>query len=133
VVRQMHAALTGVHALGIVHRDVSPANIMVSSLDPARLELVLIDFGIAAHAPQERYAERGSWAGTAAYMSPQSALHRQLIHPQADWWSLGMIAAELAGGRHPIRHTDPDYIRDELASRDPDLSRVTDPRLLLLC
>ncbi len=135
VVRQLHEALTTLHELGVVHRDVSPANIMLSTLDPADPHVVLVDFGVSAYAPEERYSTRDDrWVGTTAYMSPQAVLRNQRIHPPGDWWSLGMVAAEMAGGRHPMYPlTDPDYLRDEIVSRGPDLSRVTEPRLLRLC
>ncbi|MFI2210544.1 protein kinase [Streptomyces sp. NPDC020141] len=133
VVRQLHAALTNLHELGIVHRDLSPANVVLGSLDPADPELVLVDFGVSAHAPEERYSRAERWAGTALYMSPQASLRNQLIHPPGDWWSLGMIVAEMAGGRHPVPYTDNDFVREEISSRAPDLSLVTDHRLLLLC
>ncbi|MDT0318971.1 protein kinase domain-containing protein [Streptomyces millisiae] len=133
VVTQLHAALTAVHGLGIVHRDVSPANIVLGSLDPADPELTLVDFSIAEYAPEERLADRDAWAGTPLYLSPQAVARRQVIHPQADWWALGMIVAELAGGRHPIRHSHSGYVDLELSSGPPDLSLVTDPRLLPLC
>lgn len=134
VVEQMHAALTAVHQLGIVHRDVTPANIVLGSLDPADPQVTLIDFATAAYATEERLAGSDDpRVGTLPYMSPQALLSRQMIHPQTDWWSLGMIVAELAGGAHPIRHSHEDYVRFQLSSRPPDLSRVTDPRLLRLC
>ncbi|MER5766907.1 protein kinase [Streptomyces sp. NPDC001985] len=132
LVRQLHRALTTLHELDIVHRDLSPANVVLGTLDPADPELVLVDFGVSAHAPEERYS-RERWAGTARYMSPQASLRNQVIHPPADWWSLGMIVAELAGGRHPVRYHENDAVREEISSRDPDLRLVTDPGLLRLC
>ncbi|MEU1948610.1 protein kinase [Streptomyces sp. NPDC020125] len=133
VVRQLHEALTTLHELNIVHRDISPANIVLGSLDPAAPDLVLVDFAVSAHEPAERYTRDERWVGTALYMSPQASLRHQLIHPPADWWSLGMIVAEMAGGRHPVRFTDNDFVREEISSRAPDLSLVTDHRLRLLC
>ncbi|WJE01409.1 protein kinase domain-containing protein [Streptomyces antimycoticus] len=133
VVRQLHEALTTLHELNIVHRDISPANIVLGSLDPAAPDLVLVDFAVSAHEPNERYTRDERWVGTALYMSPQASLRHQLIHPPADWWSLGMIVAEMAGGRHPVRFTDNDFVREEISSRAPDLSLVTDHRLRLLC
>ncbi|AEM84887.1 protein kinase domain-containing protein [Streptomyces violaceusniger] len=133
VVRQLHEALTTLHELNIVHRDISPANIVLGSLDPAAPDLVLVDFAVSAHEPAERYTRDERWVGTALYMSPQASLRHQLIHPPADWWSLGMIVAEMAGGRHPVRFTDNDFVREEISSRAPDLSLVTGHRLRLLC
>lgn len=135
IVRQLHEALTELHGLGIVHRDVSPSNIMLRTVDPTEPDVVLVDIGVSAFAATERYSARDErWVGTIAYMSPQELLRHQLIHPPADWWSLGVIVAEMAGGRHPMHPvTDPDDLRDEIVSRGPHLSRIADPRLELLC
>ena len=147
VVRQTHAALTALHAHGFVHRDVTPANLVLGSLDPADPRLTLVDFSLAT-APRRPGAgtrppagagagawpsERAPWGGTLRYLSPQAALQHQLIHPSDDWWSLGMIVAELAGGAHPVRHTHGAYVPVELSARPPELSLVTDPRLHELC
>ncbi|MEO3753749.1 protein kinase [Streptomyces sp. B6B3] len=136
LVAQLHAALDAVHRLGVVHRDVTPANIVLSTLDLADpgLTLTLVDFSSSAFTTEERPAAAGEpWVGTARYLSPQAVAARQMIHPQADWWSLGMILAELVGGRHPIRHSEPGYVHSEITTRPPDLSLVTDARWRLLC
>lgn len=136
VVGQLHEALTTLHELNIVHRDLSPANVVLGSLDPDApnaLDLTLVDFAVSAYEPAERYTRNERWVGTALYMSPQASLRNQLIHPPADWWSLGMIVAEMAGGRHPVPFTDNDFVREEISSRAPDLALVTDARLRLLC
>ncbi|UED87453.1 protein kinase domain-containing protein [Streptomyces profundus] len=147
VVEQLHAALGAFHAHGFVHRDVTPANIVLGSLDPADPRLTLVDFSLAARpsGPGARArppgaaatspwpAEHAPWGGTYPYLSPQAALHHQLIHPSDDWWSLGMVVAELAGGAHPVRHTHGAYVPIELSARPPELSLVTDPRLHALC
>ncbi|MEU5108686.1 protein kinase [Streptomyces sp. NPDC021354] len=136
VVRQLHEALTTLHELNIVHRDLSPANVVLGSLDPDAPnapDLALVDFAVSAYEPAERYTRNERWVGTALYMSPQASLRNQLIHPPADWWSLGMIVAEMAGGRHPVPFTDNDLVREEISSRAPDLALVTDARLQRLC
>ncbi|WP_062212887.1 hypothetical protein [Streptomyces sp. NBRC 109706] len=146
VVEQLHAALRAFHARGFVHRDITPANIVLGSLDPADPRLTLVDFSLAARptgpggarppgaAPTSPWlTEHAPWGGTYPYLSPQAALHHQLIHPSDDWWSLGMVVAELAGGAHPVRHTHGAYVPIELSARPPELSLVTDPRLHDLC
>ncbi|SFD25833.1 protein kinase domain-containing protein [Streptomyces aidingensis] len=133
VVRQAAAALTALHRQGIVHRDLSPANLVLGSLDPPGPDLTVIDFSDAVHAPRPRFGAASEWVGTARYQAPEAGLARQLIHPPADWWSLGMIIAELAGGRHPVRHLTADGARAQVVSGYLDLSAVTDPRLKLLC
>ncbi|MDT0309015.1 protein kinase [Streptomyces sp. DSM 44917] len=133
VVAQLHAALAAVHERGLVHRDISPANVVLGSLDPADPDLTLIDFSIARHR-LDRPGRHEPWQGTARYMSPQAAAMDQSMEPADDWWSLGMLVAELAGGRHPIRHDDRRYVlRAVTSGEDPDLSAVADPRVLHLC
>ncbi|GLF96579.1 protein kinase domain-containing protein [Streptomyces yaizuensis] len=133
LVRQLHEALTALHTLGIVHRDLSPANVVLGRIDGTDPELTLVDFGFSAYAPEGRTARGRPWVGTQKYLSPQALAYRQLIHPAADWWALGMIAAETAGGRHPIRYSSAEYIQEEIASRPPDLSHVAEWRLRTLC
>ncbi|RMI29218.1 protein kinase domain-containing protein [Streptomyces triticirhizae] len=161
VVRQTHAALAALHARGFVHRDVTPANLVLGSLDPADPRLTLVDFALAQPTRAEpRRAtvgagagsgagvgagagpgaragawptERAAWGGTLRYLSPQAALQHQVIHPSDDWWSLGMILAELAGGAHPVPHTHGAYVPVALSAGPPDLSLVTEPRLRDLC
>ncbi|WP_406014168.1 protein kinase [Streptomyces sp. NBC_00984] len=133
VVEQLHAALVAVHARDIVHRDVTPDNIMVRIQNEDRPELVLIDFGAAVHEPQHDRPRRRGWVGKPLYLAPEAAPHRQAVTPAVDWWSLGMVVAELAGGSHPIDFRGDEEVLTEVATHDPELPLVTDPRLLMLC
>ncbi|MGW1349500.1 serine/threonine-protein kinase [Streptomyces sp. NPDC002409] len=133
VVEQLHAALVAIHARDIVHRDVTPDNIMVRIQNEDRPELVLIDFGAAVHEPQRDRPRRRGWVGKPLYLAPEAAPHRQAVTPAVDWWSLGMVVAELAGGSHPIDFRGDEEVLTEVATHDPELPLVTDPRLLLLC
>ncbi|MCT2541731.1 protein kinase domain-containing protein [Streptomyces atratus] len=133
VVEQLHAALVAVHARDIVHRDVTPDNIMVRIQNEDRPELVLIDFGAAVHEPQHDRPRRRDWVGKPLYLAPEAAPHRQAVTPAVDWWSLGMVVAELAGGSHPIDFRGDEEVLTEVATHDPELPLVTDPRLLMLC
>ncbi|MFJ1897068.1 MULTISPECIES: protein kinase [unclassified Streptomyces] len=133
VVEQLHEALVTVHAREIVHRDVTPDNIMVRIQNEDRPELVLVDFGAAVHQPQEDRPGRRGWVGKPLYLAPEAGPHRQAVTPAVDWWSLGMVVAELAGGSHPIDFRGDEEVLTEVATHDPELPLVTDPRLLLLC
>ncbi|MGW5422574.1 serine/threonine protein kinase, partial [Streptomyces sp. NPDC003943] len=133
VVAQLHEALTAVHDEEVVHRDVTPDNIVVRTQHEDRLDLVLVDFGAAEHTGDEDTRRRRDWKGKPLYLAPEASIHRQSVTPAADWWSLGMIVAELAGGRHPIDFRGDEEVLAWIATHDPELPLVTDPRLLALC
>ncbi|MFG2595616.1 protein kinase [Streptomyces sp. NPDC048462] len=133
VVEQLHEALVAVHARDIVHRDVTPDNIMVRIQNEDRPELVLIDFGASVYEPWHDRPHRRGWVGKPLYLAPEAAPHRQAVTPAVDWWSLGMVVAELAGGSHPIDFRGDEEVLTEVATHDPELPLVTEPRLLMLC
>nr|WP_306459076.1 serine/threonine-protein kinase [Streptomyces sp. 1222.2] len=88
-------ALTSIHAAGVIHRDLKPSNILLGSQGP-----YVIDFGIARAADATHLTQSGGLIGTPQYMSPEHALGEQ-VTPATDVFSLGLIAAVAATGRHP--------------------------------
>jgi eukaryotic-like serine/threonine-protein kinase len=83
LVRQLHEALTTLHELDVVHRDISPANIVLGSLDPAAPDLVLVDFGVSAYEPGRALGRHGPLhvpAGLAA--QPAHPPARRLVVPR---------------------------------------------------
>ena len=132
VVRETGSALSHVHGLGLVHRDLKPENILIRTVVP--LDVVLGDFGLVRTVDASVRWTR-AW-GTPAYSPPE--FEGGEVSAGWDWWSLGMIVAELAGGRHPFQLPDgsmmsDQQIRSALAQRAVDLSAVSDTRALLLC
>ena len=97
-------ALTAAHHVGIVHRDVKPANIMLAA-DGARV----VDFGIAAytdpaHANTTQTMTR-NLVGTAAYFAPERATGAP-AGPAADFYSLGVVLFQMVAGGLPHRAED---------------------------
>jgi eukaryotic-like serine/threonine-protein kinase len=77
-------ALEAAHRVGVVHRDVKPANVMICDGDHAKLT----DFGVATIRDESRVTATGSIIGSPSYMSPEQATGRE-ITPATDLWALG--------------------------------------------
>jgi len=91
--------LRAIHAVGIVHRDMKPGNIMFRSDD----SLALADFGISKRLDETSELTRaGSVLGTPNYISPEQALG-QKVDPRSDLYSAGVIFYEMLTGRKPFR------------------------------
>ncbi|HEX2161963.1 MAG TPA: protein kinase [Thermoleophilaceae bacterium] len=97
IVRDACHGLDYAHRAGVVHRDVKPGNLLLSS-DSGTTKLA--DFGIAKAAEQTRITQVGSVLGTAAYLSPEQA-HGDEAGPRSDTYSLGVCAYQLLTGRLP--------------------------------
>ncbi|WGL52578.1 protein kinase [Nocardioides sp. BP30] len=91
-------ALAAAHRAGIVHRDVKPANILVT---PDR-EVKVTDFGIARAASSSAITGTGQVMGTPQYLSPEQARGEQAT-PASDVYSLGVMAFECLAGRRPFQ------------------------------
>jgi hypothetical protein len=110
---QLADGLAAIHAVGIVHRDVKPSNVMVTPDG----RVVLLDFGIAVPA---RIADDGDLAvGTVDYMAPEQARAEQAA-PPADLYSVGCMLYEVLVGRPPYEGPIMDVLlrkqRDDPAS-----------------
>ncbi|OQA33773.1 MAG: Serine/threonine-protein kinase PrkC [Betaproteobacteria bacterium ADurb.Bin341] len=93
---QMAEGLDYAHRAGIVHRDVKPANIVISS----RGQIKISDFGIA-QLPSGDLTQAGTILGTPKYMSPEQ-IRGERLDGRSDLFSLGVILYELVTGKHPF-------------------------------
>lgn len=98
-------ALSFAHRNGVVHRDVKPGNVLITSTGQVKVT----DFGIARAARDsagENLTQTGTVMGTATYFSPEQA-QGQAIDPRSDVYSLGVVLYEMVAGRPPFSGDNP--------------------------
>jgi hypothetical protein len=131
VFEQLLGALSAVHALRVVHRDVKPGNVLIVEGD-GFLNVKLVDFGISRvlARPDESSGDAVGFrtalgaSGTPAYVAPETALTGD-CDARTDIYSLGILAFEMFTGRLPFRSKKPIALyQDHLLSVPPTLAEA---------
>lgn len=107
IARQMFDAVSAAHAAGIVHRDLSPANIRVKLDGDEQPVTKVLDFGIA----KSTRSRTGAWTkpglGTPLWVAPEQHLTGYTPSPAGDVWALGLLVFYLLTGRFYWKHAQP--------------------------
>jgi eukaryotic-like serine/threonine-protein kinase len=110
---QILAGLEAAHAMGVVHRDLKPDNVFVTTSSGGPL-LKLIDFGIAKLRTSSEFTKgltrAGVVMGTPEYMAPEQLLSAQTTDQRADIYSLGVMLFEMISGVRPADGDDAEII-----------------------
>lgn len=116
---QVLEGLEAVHALGVVHRDVKPENILVVAT-PRGPVLKLIDFGIAkdsiAGEAIGRLTRAGALLGTPAYMAPEQIRDPAHADSSVDLYSVGILLFEMLAGTSPFTGASVDELTEQALS-----------------
>ena len=94
----MLAGLAHAHARGVLHRDVKPANVLLTR----RGQAVITDFGIAQIVGATQHTAAGALMGTLNYIAPEQGLEGQ-SDARSDIYSLGVILYEAVTGQVPFK------------------------------
>ena len=124
IARSVALALSSAHDNGLVHRDVKPANIMITPSGDTKV----MDFGIARAATSTgdpTLTKTGFVMGTAAYLSPEQAQGKP-VDARSDIYSLGCVLYEMLAGRPPFEGSSPVAVASAHMSAEPEpISRVS--------
>jgi len=113
-ISQMTEGLAQSHEKDIVHRDVKPANVLVTTQGRVKL----LDFGLAKAIEQTQLTKEGSTPGTIAYMSPEQ-VRGETIDGRSDLWALGTVFYEMLTGERPFRGVYDQAIIYGILNEDP--------------
>ncbi|WP_033280076.1 serine/threonine-protein kinase [Streptomyces sp. NRRL F-525] len=112
--RAVLGALCAAHAVGIVHRDVKPANVLLGPHD----RVVLTDFGIAHIQGEESLTASGEFVGSLEFIAPER-MSGTGAGPASDLWSLGVLLYAAVEGASPFRRTTVESTLGAILAGDP--------------
>jgi serine/threonine protein kinase len=124
ILGQICQGLGYAHSKGVVHRDVKPANIFVTSGGQVKL----LDFGLARVATRETITRAGVILGTPDYMSPEQAKGKTLDH-RTDIFSAGAVFYEFLTLQKPFKGKTLHSVLYQIISEEPEPALTLNPEL----
>lgn len=125
VLTQTAAGLKAIHEAGLVHRDIKPGNLLITSDGFVKIT----DFGIAKAAAAVPLTRTGMVVGTAQYVSPEQAQGDQ-VGPASDVYSLGVVGFEMLAGYRPFSGESTVSVAiKHISETPPELPEEVDPNL----
>jgi tetratricopeptide (TPR) repeat protein len=125
-VAEIARGLAAAHALGVVHRDVKPANIIIEEKTGSPR---IMDFGLARDAKTDEtgMTRTGDVLGTPSYMAPEQLTASRDVDARADVYSLGVVLYELLSGTRPFKADTVAHLAAMVLTEDPKPLRQARP------
>lgn len=121
--QQMCDGLGYAHELGIVHRDVKPANFLMTKTG----QLKLTDFGLASVVSDRKLTQAGRTMGTINYMAPEQIRGKPAVSAQTDLYALGCVMFEMLAGHTPFEGDNSAAVmQDHLRKAPPKVTDFND-------
>lgn len=110
IVMQVLSGLRTAHKQGIIHRDVKPANVFLHERADGRIQVKLLDFGVAKEIggllgtseDTTQLTHTGCVMGTPFYLSPEQILGNRDVDGRVDLWAVGVVLYECVAGKRPF-------------------------------
>lgn len=129
---QSLSGLEALHQMGVIHRDISPENIMITLDHQQKLLVKVIDFGIAKQLSDSEsghgLTQTGMFLGKLKYASPEQAgflKEGEYLDARSDLYSFGIVMYEMLAGRAPFLATNPQsYILKHATEKPAPISEI---------
>jgi serine/threonine protein kinase len=121
---QVLSALECAHEAGVTHRDVKPANVLMSP----RMDAVLTDFSIANMQEAQRLTQTGAMMGTPDYMAPEQFDAKQ-VDKRSDLYSVGVVLYEMTTGIRPFPGDTVVQVMKAQLMHTPEAPHLVDPSI----
>ncbi|KHO25039.1 serine/threonine-protein kinase [Mycolicibacterium setense] len=129
IITAIAEALDYAHERNLLHRDVKPANVLLTGPDAARRRILLADFGVARRTDDISGITATNMAvGSMAYSAPEQLLG-QPLDGRADQYSLAASAFQLLAGHSPFHHSNPAVVISKQLNERPPSLRILRPEL----
>ena len=122
IARNICAALSAAHAVGVIHRDIKPGNVMVTRDGTVKV----MDFGIARVLGPETAPQTSAVLGTASYLSPEQA-QGSPVDARTDIYSLGAVLYEMLTGQPPFTGDTPVAVAYKQVNETPVVPSQLNP------
>ena len=127
IIRQTAIGLAAAHEQMIIHRDVKPSNLMLTSTDAGHIQVKILDFGVAISRgmhSDSTLTEEGQTLGTLDYMSAEQLSNSHHVDCSSDIYSLGATAFRLLSGVTPFQRAGRNPLKLMMAIRDSSAPEI---------